>query len=258
MERPPDTVTTSSRRRQRTTPTTAAIAALAALVALAGLLGLTPAPADAAEPPTVVRWWLLDADTDARIMELTDYQRLVLPVLPDNLSIEVEANGETESVSMRIEGVESSLENFAPYTLAGDPFGDVTPVPALHSPGWLTVSAQPFAADGAGGTAGAEAKLRLYRHEPTFVVTHPDDSGDTFPGDGVCEPTHVDDGFDFTAVPVKELPVDILRPVDGSGYSFAGARHQHRKPTLRHGDLRREDGEHRAVARRSGGGGTLR
>ncbi len=217
MERQPQNARAAARRRHP-----AAVAALV-LATLAGLFGLAPATAEAAEAPTVIRWWLLDADTDARIMELTDYQRLILPVLPDKLSIEAEANGETESVSMRIEGVESALENYAPYTLAGDPYGDVTPVPALGNPGWVTVSATPYAADSGGGTVGLEAKLRLYLHEPTFIVTHPDDSGDTNPGDGVCIPTHIDDGFDFTWMPAKELPIDVLRPVDDLRVSITEA-----------------------------------
>lgn len=161
---------------------------------ITGLLGLAwpmAGAAGAAEPPAITTFWLVDADTDTRIGELTDYDRLVLPVLPDHLSIEAEANGETDSVIMRIEGVQTALENNAPYALASDTGGDFNPVPQLGNEGWITISAQPFSGPDAGGTVGTEVLLHLYRHDPDFVVTHGNDAGDTHPGDGVCTPTEV-------------------------------------------------------------------
>lgn len=145
--------------------------------------------AQSAASPEIIRFWLVDATTNTRIIEIEKHQRLTLPFLPTQLSIEAEANNETQSVVMKIEGVESSTENLTPYSLDGDSSGDFVLVPALRNPGWLHISAQPFSADNAGGNAGVIESLPLYLYQPDFLVTNPLDIGDYDPGDGYCTTT---------------------------------------------------------------------
>lgn len=176
-------------------PATAGALAILALLATAILASASPATA--AEPPTITEFWLVDADTDTRIQLLADYETLRLPMLPAQLSIEAVANDDTESVRMEIDHALSSTENIAPYALRGDNSGDFNPAPELQIPGWITISAQPFAGNDLAGAAGDEVDLHLYLHQPDFVVTSAIDSGDWDPGDGWCSvgkpPTIIDD-----------------------------------------------------------------
>ncbi len=163
--------------------------------------------------PEIIRFWLVDATTNTRITEIEEYQRLTLPFLPTQLSIEAEANGETQSVVMKIEHVESSTENLAPYSLEGDNSGDFVPVPELRQPGWLRISAQPFSADNAGGNAGEEQSLSLYLYQPDFLVTSTLDRGDYDPGDGYCtitKPLGITDLQTNTVIPTQVLKPDRL------------------------------------------------
>ena len=170
--------------------------------------------AQAVASPDIIRFWLVDAESDTRIIELEKYQTLTLPFLPTKLSIEAEANDETQSVEMKIEGVHSSTENISPYALKGDSNGDFVPVPELRTPGWLTISAQPFSAANANGDAGSEASLPLYLYKPDFLVRNGRDVGDYEPGDGYCSITaprvSIDDFVVATATP-DVLPEDKLR-----------------------------------------------
>ena len=143
-------------------------------------------PAASRAAPEVVQFWLVDANTDVRLVELSDYQSLQLPVLPSGLSIEAVANDETESVEMKIGVTVYSTENLAPYALGGDSEGNFVPVPALRTPGWITISARPHSADAAAGVAGASATLHLYINQPNFFVTDTRDVSDANPGDGIC------------------------------------------------------------------------
>lgn len=143
-----------------------------------------------AAAPEIIKFWLVDATTNTRLVELEDYQRLTLPYLPSQMSIEAETNDETQSVIMKIDDVESSSENVAPYALKGDyPSGDFNSAPELRVPGWISVSAQPYSVDNAGGTAGLEKSLSLYLYKPDFLVTNNLDIGDYNPGDGYCSTT---------------------------------------------------------------------
>gem|GEM_PF-2855139 len=159
--------------------------------------------------PQVTRLWLVDAATDVRIQELEDFQSLPLPVLSNALSIEAEVNGETESVAMRINGVESSLENLAPYSLVGDASGDFNAAPQLQTPGWIKISAEPFSENNSGGMAGVEHEINLYLFQPNFFVNNPLDKHDYDPGDGVCSITKPLTLTDFVTVPV---PIPAMDP----------------------------------------------
>jgi hypothetical protein len=107
-------------------------------------------------------------------------------MLPAHLSIEAVATGDSDSVAMEIDHNPSSTENLEPYALLGDTSGDFNPVPEIRMPGWITISATPYAGPDLSGVAGAEAHLHLYRHQPDFVVRDPADIGDYNPGDGWC------------------------------------------------------------------------
>jgi hypothetical protein len=136
--------------------------------------------------PEIVRFWLVDAGTNTRIAPLKPFETLTLPFLPAELSIEAEANDETQSVEMKIEGTHSSSENVAPYALNGDTSGDFVPVHQLRAPGWLTISAQPYTDDDLSGTPGSEQQLKLYLYQPDFLVSMTIDNHDFNPGDGYC------------------------------------------------------------------------
>ena len=160
-------------------------------------------PVTSRATPDVVQFWLVDASTDVRLFELSDYQTLQLPVLPSSLSIEAVANDETESVQMKIGATVSSTESMTPYALGGDAEGDFAPVPALRTPGWITISAQPYNADAAAGIAGASTPLHLYINQPDFFVTDTRDVSDADPGDGKCS---TPPRFGFTSGQLSILP----------------------------------------------------
>lgn len=161
-------------------------ALMAATLALADPAGAADPPLGTGEQPAIIHFWLVDADTDARLFELTDEQHLLLPFLPAQLSIEAEANGATGSVILSLDGVDTSTESFTPYALGGDDNGDFAPVTDLRTPGWATVSARPYAGEAGAGTVGATARIELYRVQPDFVVDDPKDNHDWAPGDGLC------------------------------------------------------------------------
>lgn len=167
-------------------------------------------PAVSRAAPEVVQFWLIDANTDARLAELSDYQALQLPVLPSGMSIEVVANDETQSVVMRIGATVSSTESLIPYSLGGDSGGNFVPVPSLRTPGWVTISAQPYSADAAAGVAGANATLHLYINQPNFFVTDTRDVGDVDPGDGICS---TPPRFNLTS---GQSPISTRLPLIGS------------------------------------------
>lgn len=180
------------------------------LVAAALTLFLVPAQplsAGAATPSDITEFWLIDAANDTRIRQLSDYDTLRLPLLPDEISIEAVTGEDADSVIMRIDGVVSATENNAPYALGSDISGDFFPVPELRVPGWVDISAQPFDGPNGSGDAGTETEIHLYLDQPDFVVDNPADIGDYDPGDGWCSvgrPPFVAD--DFAVVPQSELP----------------------------------------------------
>jgi hypothetical protein len=112
---------------------------------------------------------------------------------------------------MQIDYADVSTENYAPYALRGDASGDFNPVPELQTPGWVTVSARAFTGPDLSGTAGTRADLRLFLHQPDFVVRNPADIGDWNPGDGFCSvgPT-LTLATDLAIRPMSELPKEEL------------------------------------------------
>ena len=68
-----------------------------------------PAAADTVGVPEVTDFWLIDAATDTRLYKLDNYQTINLAFVPGQLSIEAEADGDTQSVSFTIDGVGCEL-----------------------------------------------------------------------------------------------------------------------------------------------------
>lgn len=116
-----------------------------------------PAPTPAPTSEAVVRLVLVNADTDEDLMVLTDGVLLDLSALPTrNLNVRAEVEGSVESVTFALNGA-LSVENHAPYALAGDATGDFrawTPTLGLN-----TLTATPYTLDKAGGTAGASLSV---------------------------------------------------------------------------------------------------
>jgi len=146
-----------------------------------------PVAAETPGVPEIIDLWLVDAATDTRLVRLTDYQTLNLAFVPASLSIEAQADDDTQSVRFTVGGVPGSLENLEPYALGGDSVGDFVPVPALREPGWITITATPYMADGESGAAGPSITRHLYRLRTDFLVDSVADLGDARPGDGKCE-----------------------------------------------------------------------
>lgn len=219
------------------------------------LLALTAraTPALAAAAPEVVELWLVDAGTDTPIVALQDYDTLRLPMLPAQLSIEAVANAETDSVRLEIDHVQSALENFVPYSLRGDTGGDFTPAPELRTPGWVTISAQPYAGPDLTGEAGDEVDLHLYLHQPDFVVRTGMDLPDHDPGDGWCTvgpPPKVIDDLVAVVGPKGLQPWEVLLAESAStriGGDGAPARADGLAPTIEV-DERQSSKELRALA----------
>ncbi len=190
------------------------------------LVPAQPFAADAATPSDVTEFWLVDTANDTRIRQLSDYDTLRLPLLPDELSIEAVTGDDADSVVMRIDGVVSATENNAPYALGSDIGGDFFPVPELRVPGWIDISAQPFDGPNGTGDAGTETEINLYLDQPDFVVNNSADAGDYDPGDGWCStgrPPFVAD--DFAIVPQAKLPdweltrLKTIQPIPGEHIS---------------------------------------
>ena len=146
-----------------------------------------PAAADTVGVPEVTDFWLIDAATDTRLYKLDNYQTINLAFVPGQLSIEAEADGDTQSVSFTIDGVSAPLHNAAPYAIGSDTNGDFDPVPALREAGWMRITATPHAGPNGSSTAGATVERRLYRLKTDYVVDSTADLGDARPGDGKCE-----------------------------------------------------------------------
>ncbi|PPK98862.1 hypothetical protein CLV92_101563 [Kineococcus xinjiangensis] len=174
----------------------------------------------AAEGPEILHLWLVDATTDTRLVELEDYQTIDLAFAPEQLSVEAEVDSETGSVVFELGYVAVRTENVAPYALNGDAAGDIHPHPALSTPGWITVGAQPFAQDAAGGAAGAEVVRNLYLRQPDFVVSSTADRRDAWPGDGSCRAARPGTPASAEAAPPDsgpDAPASRLSTLDAVG-----------------------------------------
>lgn len=207
----------------RPTRTKSRLRLLAAAALTLFLLPAQPLAASAATPSDITEFWLIDASSDTRIRQLSEYDTLRLPLLPDEISIEAVAGDEADSVVMRIDGVVSATENNAPYALGSDISGDFYPVPELRVPGWIDISAQPFDGPNGTGDAGTETEIHLYLDQPDFVVDNPSDIGDYDPGDGWCtvgRPPFVAD--DFAIVSKSELPAWELERLKTSLQTLGG------------------------------------
>lgn len=108
----------------------------------------------------VVRFYLVDADTDADLFVLHQGDQLNLRALPPRLSVRAELAG--PAPGSVVFGLDASpafqVENVAPYALGGDsPAGNFTPVPLAV--GTHTLTATPYVAAGGVGAAGGALRL---------------------------------------------------------------------------------------------------
>jgi hypothetical protein len=105
--------------------------------------------------------WLVNAESDQPIMQLTDGMTLDLNSLEtDKLNVRADANGETVSIRFDLGGSTYSVENSAPYALAGDRKGNYhawTP-----AEGELLIAATPFTRVNARGEAGDTLELQVH------------------------------------------------------------------------------------------------
>ncbi len=122
--------------------------------------------------PAITSLTLVNADTDEDLGPLEDGDVLDFAALPTtNLSVRANANGATSSVRFGYDGDDNyQTENNAPYAIQGDsPNGDYNPwTPSL---GAHTLTATPFAQDGAQGEAGPALTI-------SFTVVEDDGGGD--------------------------------------------------------------------------------
>jgi len=147
--------------------------------------------------PQIESIWLVDADTDSMIEQISDGEVFIRDDLPANLSVMAVANADTESVRFGYSGIISfHTENLVPYALGGDNNGDYAPF-SLDD-GWHQVRATPFAADNATGSYGSEVLIAFAISEREIVVDSTQDGHDSNPGDGRCSSTPNGDIDDFT------------------------------------------------------------
>ena len=131
--------------------------------------------------PAVVDVALYDADADQEIRNLTPTDAIDLAQMPSrNLTLVANTAGGAESVRFAFDGQSNfRTENIPPYSLGGDRNGDYAPVAQLSQPGDYVITATPYTADNAGGTAGEPLTLRLSvtdsAAEPPAACVPPED-----------------------------------------------------------------------------------
>ena len=113
--------------------------------------------ASPADKLSVLRFILVNADTNEDIREIHHNETINLAADGSNLSIRAEASGLQESVVFSINGTNTQTESMAPYTIAGDSSGNYeawTPAVGSH-----TIMATPFSEPGGAGSAGASLAI---------------------------------------------------------------------------------------------------
>jgi len=138
--------------------------------------------------PEIDDFYLVDVDTGQWIREVSDGDDIILPLVPQKLSIRAYANFETESVKMYIGQHLTSTENNEPYALRGDSLANgYHPVPELRTKGTIRISADPFSKKNASGEGGARKTITLRIIQPDFIVNDERDISDSHMGDGKCD-----------------------------------------------------------------------
>lgn len=102
---------------------------------------------------------LVNADTDEDIRVLTDGE-VITKSETENINIRFNPAEPPGSVRFTLNGSNVRTENAAPYSLAGDVSGDYAPWTGA-SPGAYTLTATPYSASGAGGTAGTPLTIHF-------------------------------------------------------------------------------------------------
>jgi hypothetical protein len=122
---------------------------------------VNPAPA---APPVIARLALVNADTDQSIVGYDPLQpntSINLAMLPSrNISIRAYTTPDTVgSVLFTVNGVQQPIENSAPYVIAGDVSGNISPWAVPLGVNTITVTA--FSAAAGGGLSSAPSQVVL-------------------------------------------------------------------------------------------------
>ncbi|MFW5748616.1 MAG: Ig domain-containing protein, partial [Chloroflexota bacterium] len=112
------------------------------------------------DEPTITRFVLVDAATDADLFELEDGMTLNRDTLPQQLNIRAEVSGAVGSVRFGLNNVaDFNTENVAPFALAEDNDSDYRPW--TPEDGGYVLTATPFSQVEGGGTAYTARTIRF-------------------------------------------------------------------------------------------------
>ncbi|MEM9954926.1 MAG: PKD domain-containing protein [Chloroflexota bacterium] len=100
--------------------------------------------------------WLVNADTDADIMQLVGGETINFST--GNYSIRAYVESDVDSVIFTVGG-QSSTESFPPYVIGGDSSGDIAPWTFAN--GTYTLVVTGYAQDGGNGASGAAVSIQL-------------------------------------------------------------------------------------------------
>lgn len=110
--------------------------------------------------PAVVAFYLIDADTDQRIKQISESDTLDIATLPSKLNIEVVTNPEVVG-SVRVQYLTKNfVESVAPYSLFGDTNGNYNS--GNFQLGNNVVVATPYSQKSGGGTVGASYRIGFF------------------------------------------------------------------------------------------------
>ena len=123
----------------------------------------------------IIAFWLVNADSEEDLFEITDGMQIDIDDLPtNNLDIRAETGGETESVGFELSGTQSIMrgESLPPYALFQDlPVGDF--IGHEFDLGAYTLSGTPYLQNSLQGDAGETLTIdfEFVDSTPTLAVT---------------------------------------------------------------------------------------
>ncbi len=151
-----------------TPPTTAAPTTAVPTTAPPTTAAPTTAPPTTAAPapiPEVFTFYLVDAKSDERIMELTGGEVISLREYGNHLTIEATANDVTESVAYVVNDQLFKIEEWFPYTIVGDygvdGNGNIDYAAWSPKTGSYDITAIPYAGDTATGQSGISQSISI-------------------------------------------------------------------------------------------------
>jgi hypothetical protein len=168
--------------------------------------------------PEVTGLFLINADTDQVIEEINEgdvFNRQTLPTL--NLNVQAITTGATGSVRFGLDATANfRVENFAPYALFGDN-GGTDFVAGSIALGQHTLTATPFTAGNAGGTAGTAETVHFEIVDQPVVTGLFLINTDT---QQVIQELHDGDQINQSDLGTQNLNVQALTSPSGSSVQF--------------------------------------